>query len=47
VLFRPIAALVVITASGGAILTFTPRILLSPALGFAGLRGWPDAGYLG
>jgi hypothetical protein len=33
----PIAALVVITASGGAILTFTPRILASPALAFAGL----------
>ena len=33
----PIAALVVITASGGAILTFTPRILASPALGFLGL----------
>lgn len=33
----PIAALVVITASGGAILTFTPRILANPALAFAGL----------
>ena len=33
----PIAALVVITASGGAILTFTPHILASPALGFSGL----------
>ena len=33
----PIAALVVITASGGAILTFTPHILASPALGFLGL----------
>ena len=33
----PIAALVVITASGGAILTFTSRILVSPGLGFAGL----------
>jgi MFS family permease len=33
----PIAALVVITASGGAILTFTSRILVSPALAFAGL----------
>jgi MFS family permease len=33
----PIAALVVITASGGAILTFTPHLLASPALGFAGL----------
>jgi predicted MFS family arabinose efflux permease len=37
VLAGPIAALVVITASGGAILTFTSRILVSPALGFAGL----------
>jgi predicted MFS family arabinose efflux permease len=37
VLAGPIAALVVITASGGAILTFTTRILVSPALGFAGL----------
>jgi len=27
----------VITASGGAILTFTPHILASPALGFSGL----------
>jgi hypothetical protein len=36
-LSRPIAALVVITASGGAILTFTPRILASPAIAFAGL----------
>jgi predicted MFS family arabinose efflux permease len=33
----PIAALVVITASGGAILTFTPHILTSPALAFLGL----------
>lgn len=33
----PIAALVVITASGGAILTFTPHILASPALAFWGL----------
>ena len=33
----PIAALVVITAAGGAILTFTPHILASPALGFLGL----------
>src|SRR6476646_4093211 len=40
----PIAALVVITASGGAILTFTPRILLSPALGFAGLLAFTGAG---
>jgi MFS family permease len=34
----------VITASGGAILTFTPRILLSPALGFAGLLAFTGAG---
>ena len=40
----PIAALVVITASGGAILTFTPRILLSPVLGFAGLLAFTGAG---
>jgi MFS family permease len=40
----PIAALVVITASGGAILTFAPRILLSPALGFAGLLAFTGAG---
>jgi len=33
----PIAALAVITASGGAILTFTPHILASPASGFFGL----------
>jgi predicted MFS family arabinose efflux permease len=33
----PIAALVVITASGGAILTFIPHILASPALAFWGL----------
>jgi MFS transporter len=39
----PIAALVVITASGGAILTFTPRILTSPALGFAGLLAFTAA----
>jgi hypothetical protein len=37
VLAGPIAALTVITASGGAILTFTPRIIASPALGFFGL----------
>jgi hypothetical protein len=43
VLFGPIAALVVITASGGAILTFTPRILVSPALGFAGLLAFTGA----
>jgi predicted MFS family arabinose efflux permease len=39
----PIAALVVITASGGAILTFTPHILVSPALGFAGLLAFTGA----
>jgi hypothetical protein len=39
----PIAALVVITASGGAILTFTPRILASPALGFWGLLAFTGA----
>ena len=39
----PLAALVVITASGGAILTFTPRILASPALGFAGLFAFTGA----
>ena len=33
----PIAALVVFTASGGAILTFTPHILAKPALGLFGL----------
>src|SRR5690348_16653540 len=33
----PIAALVVITASGGAILTFAPHILASPAFTFWGL----------
>jgi hypothetical protein len=43
VLAGPIAALVVITASGGAILTFTPRILVSPALGFAGLLAFTGA----
>ena len=43
VLAGPIAALVVITASGGAILTFTPHILLSPALGFAGLLAFTGA----
>jgi predicted MFS family arabinose efflux permease len=37
VLAGPIAALVVITAAGGAILTFTSHILASPALGFLGL----------
>jgi hypothetical protein len=44
VLAGPIAALVVITASGGAILTFTPRVLASPALGFAGLLAFTGAG---
>jgi len=39
----PIAALVVITASGGAILTFTPHILASPALGFLGLFAFTGA----
>jgi predicted MFS family arabinose efflux permease len=39
----PIAALVVITASGGAILTFTPHILASPALGFWGLLAFTGA----
>jgi MFS family permease len=33
----PIAALVAVTASGGAILTFASHILASPALGFFGL----------
>lgn len=33
----PIAALTVITASGGAILTFTPRILASATVAFVGL----------
>ncbi len=39
----PIAALVVITAAGGAILTFTPHILASPALGFLGLLAFTGA----
>jgi hypothetical protein len=39
----PLAALVVITASGGAILTFTPHILASPALGFWGLLAFTGA----
>jgi MFS family permease len=39
----PIAALVVITASGGAILTFTPHILVSPALAFLGLLAFTGA----
>ena len=43
VLAGPIAALVVITASGGAILTFTPHILASPALGFCGLLAFTGA----
>src|ERR1700749_3274125 len=43
VLAGPLAALVVITASGGAILTFTPHILASPALGFAGLFAFTGA----
>ncbi len=43
VLAGPIAALVVITASGGAILTFTPHVLASPALGFAGLLAFTGA----
>jgi alpha-beta hydrolase superfamily lysophospholipase len=36
-------ALVVITASGGAILTFTPHILASAALGFVGLLAFTGA----
>jgi len=43
VLAGPITALVVITASGGAILTFTSRILVSPALGFTGLLAFTGA----
>ena len=43
VLLGPVAALVVITASGGAILTFTPRILASPASGFLGLLAFTGA----
>ena len=43
VLSGPIAALVVITASGGAILTFAPHILASPALGFWGLLAFTGA----
>jgi len=43
VLSGPIAALVVITASGGAILTFTPHILADPALGFFGLLAFTGA----
>jgi predicted MFS family arabinose efflux permease len=44
VLAGPIAALVVITAAGGAILTFTSHILASPALGFAGLLAFTGTG---
>ena len=43
VLAGPIAALVVITAAGGAILTFTSHILASPALGFGGLLAFTGA----
>lgn len=39
----PIAALVVITASGGAILTFAPHILPGSALGFGGLLAFTGA----
>jgi hypothetical protein len=39
----PVAALVVITAAGGAILTFTPHILASPALVFFGLLAFTGA----
>ena len=39
----PIAALVVITASGGAILTFAPHILASPVLVFWGLLAFTGA----
>ena len=42
-LFGPVAALVVITASGGAILTFTPRVLASPAAAFLGLLAFTGA----
>jgi MFS family permease len=44
VLAGPIAALVVITAAGGAILTFTSHILASPALGFVGLLAFTGTG---
>src|SRR5690348_3436402 len=44
VLAEPIAALVVITAAGGAILTFTSHILASPALGFGGLLAFTGTG---
>jgi predicted MFS family arabinose efflux permease len=43
VLAGPIAALVVITASGGAILTFAPHILPGSALGFGGLLAFTGA----
>ena len=39
----PIAALAVITASGGAVLTFVPQIFTSPALGFWGLLAFTAA----
>jgi hypothetical protein len=39
----PLAALAVITAAGGAVLTFTPRILASPAAGFYGLLAFSAA----
>jgi hypothetical protein len=42
-LWPVIAALVVITAAGGAILTFTSHILASPALGFGGLLAFTGA----
>jgi hypothetical protein len=43
VLAGPIAALVVITASGGAILTFAPHFLPGSALGFGGLLAFTGA----
>jgi hypothetical protein len=43
VLSGPIAALAVITASGGAILTFAPHILASPVLAFWGLFAFTGA----
>src|ERR1700722_11163498 len=39
----PVTALAVITASGGAILTFAPHILASPALGLFGLLAFTGA----
>jgi predicted MFS family arabinose efflux permease len=39
----PIAALVIITASGGAVLTFIPHVLASPALSFWGLLAFTGA----